>query len=71
MLCKEKKRENITLSVIYIQLWEQAQLDNSRLRDDLARTRDELSAAKKKLETQVQVNTSFFIMLSNKLESTH
>ena len=56
MLCKEKKRENITLSVIYIQLWEQAQLDNSRLRDDLARTRDELSAAKKKVETMVQVN---------------
>jgi len=38
----------------YRKLWEQAQLDNSRLRDDLARTRDELSAAKKKLETMVQ-----------------
>ena len=45
----------LTLSLIYIQLWEQAQLDNSRLRDDLARTRDELSAAKKKLDTMVQV----------------
>ena len=31
-------------------------MDNSRLRDDLARTRDELSAAKKKLETGLQVN---------------
>ena len=30
-------------------------MDNSRLRDDLAKTRDELSAAKKKLETAVQV----------------
>merc|ERR1712001_447980 len=38
----------------YRKLWEQAQLDNSRLRDDLARTRDELSAAKKKLDTVVQ-----------------
>lgn len=38
----------------YRKLWEQAQLDNSRLRDDLARTRDELSAAKKKLDTMVQ-----------------
>jgi len=38
----------------YRKLWEQAQLDNSRLRDDLARTRDELSAAKKKVETMVQ-----------------
>merc|ERR1719510_1596728 len=38
----------------YRKLWEQAQLDNSRLRDDLARTRDELNAAKKKLETMVQ-----------------
>ena len=37
------------------QLWEQSQMDNSRLRDDLAKTRDELSAAKKKLETAVQV----------------
>ena len=45
----------LTLFLIYIQLWEQAQLDNSRLRDDLARTRDELSAAKKKLDTMVQV----------------
>ena len=55
----KEKAKKVTLSVIYIQLWEQAQLDNSRLRDDLARTRDELSAAKKKLETMVQVNTSF------------
>merc|ERR1712008_554498 len=39
----------------YRKLWEQAQLDNSRLRDDLARTRDELSAAKKKLDTMVQI----------------
>ena len=31
-------------------------MDNSKLRDDLARTRDELSAAKKKLDTIVQVN---------------
>merc|ERR1711956_87048 len=38
----------------YRKLWEQAQLDNSRLRDDLARTRDELTAAKKKLDTMVQ-----------------
>jgi len=42
----------------YRKLWEQAQLDNSRLRDDLARTRDELSAAKKKLETQVQTSST-------------
>merc|ERR1712061_934783 len=38
----------------YRKLWEQAQLDNSKLRDDLARTRDELGAAKKKLDTVVQ-----------------
>jgi len=38
----------------YRKLWEQSQMDNSRLRDDLAKTRDELSAAKKKLETAVQ-----------------
>lgn len=46
---------DVLYSFMYFQLWEQAQLDNSRLRDDLARTRDELSAAKKKLETMVQV----------------
>lgn len=38
----------------YRKLWEQSQLDNSRLRDELGRTRDELSAAKKKLEAMVQ-----------------
>ena len=43
----------------YFQLWEQSQMDNSRLRDDLAKTRDELSAAKKKIETVVQVIYSF------------
>merc|ERR1712020_725897 len=31
----------------YRKLWEQSQLDNSKLRDDLARTRDELTTAKK------------------------
>lgn len=41
--------------LILFQLWEQSQMDNSKLRDDLARTRDELSAAKKKLDTIVQV----------------
>jgi protein phosphatase 1 regulatory subunit 12A len=35
-------------------LWDQSQLDNSKLRDDLARTRDELTTAKKKLDTVVQ-----------------
>merc|ERR1719210_2990466 len=38
----------------YRKLWEQSQLDNSKLNDELARTRDELSAAKKKLDTVVQ-----------------
>merc|ERR1711874_356512 len=38
----------------YRKLWEQSQLDNSKLRDDLARTRDELTTAKKKLDTVVQ-----------------
>lgn len=36
-------------------------MDNSRLRDDLARTRDELSAAKKKLETGLQVNKAIHL----------
>ena len=31
-------------------------MDNSRLRDDLARTRDELSAAKKKLPSGLQAD---------------
>ena len=43
------------LCVFFFQLWEQSQLDNSKLRDDLARTRDELTTAKKKLDTVVQV----------------
>ena len=43
------------MNLMIFQLWEQSQMDNSRLRDDLAKTRDELSAAKKKLETAVQV----------------
>merc|ERR1712029_929221 len=38
----------------YKRLWEKSQLDNSKLNDELARTRDELSAAKKKLDTVVQ-----------------
>merc|ERR1719328_1082766 len=38
----------------YRKLWEQSQIDNSRLRDELSKTRDELSAAKKKIETVVQ-----------------
>ena len=42
-----------------LQLWEQSQIDNSRLRDELSKTRDELSAAKKKIETVVQVIYSF------------
>jgi hypothetical protein len=37
----------------YRKLWEQSQLDNSKLRDDLARTRDELKTASKKLDTVV------------------
>ena len=41
--------------MFFFQLWEQSQLDNSKLRDDLARTRDELTTAKKKLDTVVQV----------------
>lgn len=48
---------------VYFQLWEQAQMDNSRLRDDLARTRDELSAAKKKLETMVQVCLPYYLLI--------
>ena len=38
-----------------MQLWEQSQIDNSRLRDELTRTRDELGAAKKKMDTMAQV----------------
>ena len=45
---------SITSNLIF-QLWEKSQLDNSKLNDELARTRDELSAAKKKLDTVVQV----------------
>merc|ERR1712129_52397 len=51
---RASEQDSIQKSMAYTKLWEQAQLDNSRLRDDLARTRDELSAAKKKLDTMVQ-----------------
>ena len=46
-----------------LQLWEQSQIDNSRLRDELSKTRDELSAAKKKIETVVHV--SFIILFGS------
>jgi len=51
----EKERERGQNGEIdYRKLWEQSQIDNSRLRDELSKTRDELSAAKKKIETVVQ-----------------
>ncbi len=34
-----------------LQLWEQAQLDNAKLRDDLTKTRDELKSATKKIDS--------------------
>ena len=49
------KNFNLIFVCVFFQLWEQSQLDNSKLRDDLARTRDELTTAKKKLDTVVQV----------------
>ena len=49
------KEFEFNFCVFFFQLWEQSQLDNSKLRDDLARTRDELTTAKKKLDTVVQV----------------
>ena len=54
VLCLFLKNFNL-IFVSFFQLWEQSQLDNSKLRDDLARTRDELTTAKKKLDTVVQV----------------
>ena len=53
----------ITFFPFILQLWEQSQIDNSRLRDELSKTRDELSAAKKKIETVVHV--SFIILFGS------
>ena len=47
----------------FFQLWEKSQLDNSKLNDELARTRDELSAAKKKLDTVVQVGKKVWFLI--------
>ncbi len=37
------------------QLWEDAQLENIRLRDDLSKVRDDLKSTKKKLDTAIAV----------------
>jgi len=39
----------------YKKLWEESQISNSCLREDLAKVRDELTATRKKLESSMQV----------------
>lgn len=41
--------------VDYKKLWEESQISNSCLREDLAKVRDELTATRKKLESSMQV----------------
>jgi hypothetical protein len=38
------------------QLWEDAQLENIRLRDDLAKVRDDLKATQRKLDEAISVS---------------
>ena len=47
----------LTKQSILLQLWEDAQLENIRLRDDLNKVRDDLKSTKKKLDTAIAVST--------------
>ena len=46
----------LTKRSILLQLWEDAQLENIRLRDDLNKVRDDLKSTKKKLDTAIAVS---------------
>ena len=46
----------LLLLTISFQLWEESQISNSCLREDLAKVRDELTATRKKLESSMQVS---------------
>ena len=44
------------IRLFFLQLWEESQISNSCLREDLAKVRDELTATRKKLESSMQVS---------------
>ena len=51
---------NLNITVLFLlQLWEDAQLENIRLRDDLGKVRDDLKTTQKKLEDAIAVRSSW------------
>ena len=52
-----------------LQLWEESQISNSCLREDLAKVRDELAVTRKKLDSSMQVRSLFLYGLSDRSHS--
>ena len=58
----------LLLKTISFQLWEESQISNSCLREDLAKVRDELTATRKKLDSSMQVSCQLAAFTKRKCE---